>query len=135
MRINLPKHAKGFLLLVGAIFAAVGLLGLYSPVDVVSPVGLQATSVGAKNEVRAAFGGVYFLFGLYFLWSAFQAVSRRGALTAAILFLGGLAGGRILSLFVDGITVNPWIWAFGVLEVVLLAVGLLIAYNERAGRA
>lgn len=133
MRINLPRHAKGFLLLVGAIFAAVGFLALYSPVDVVSPVGLQPTSVGARNEVRAAFGGVYLLFGLYFLWASFRAALRRGALLAACLFLGGLAGGRVLSLFIDGVTVNIWIWAFGVLEVVLLAVGVWITYGERRG--
>lgn len=133
MRINLPRHAKGFLVLVGAIFGAIGLLGLYSPVDVVSPVGLQPTSVGARNEVRAAFGGVYLLFGLYFLWSAFRVSLRRGALLAACLFLGGLFGGRVLSLFVDGVTVNPWIWAFGVLEAVLLGVGLWITYREPRG--
>lgn len=131
MRINLPKHAKGFLILVGAIFAAVGFMALYSPVDVVSPVGLQPTSVGARNEVRAAFGGVYLLFGVYFLWAAFRAGLRRGALLAACLFLGGLFGGRVLSLFIDGVTVNIWIWAFGVLEAVLLGIGLWITYSER----
>lgn len=133
MRINLPKHAKGFLLLVGAIFGAVGFMALYSPVDVVSPVGLQPTSIGARNEVRATFGGVYLFFGLYFLWSAFQSMQRRGGLIAAILFLGGLVFGRVASLFIDGVTVNPWIWVFGILEVVLLAVALWIGYSERRG--
>lgn len=133
MRINLPKHAKGLLLLVGAIFAAIGLLGLYSPVDVASAFGLQAPSVGAKSEVRAVFGGVYLLFGLYFLWAAFQVSLRRAALRVSMLFLGGLVLGRVISLFADGITVNPWIWVFGMLEIVLFGVALWLGYSDSRG--
>lgn len=133
MRINLPKHTKGFLLLVGAFFTAIGALALYSPVDIASTVGLQALSVSARNEVRAIFGGVYLVFGLYFLWTAFQA-KRRPAVKVAALFLGGLLLGRVISLFADGMTVNLWIWIFSVAEAVLAGVGLWVLYTDRNGK-
>jgi len=130
LRIQLPKQAKGLLLLVGAIFAAIGVLGLYSPIDVIGATGLQAPNIGARSEVRATYGGVYLLFGLYFLWSAFRNGWRLPALRVAAVFLGGLVLGRVVSFIVDGASINPWIWVFAVIEIVLFGLSTWVVVRD-----
>ena len=55
------------------------------------------------NHVFRAMMGSYFALGIYWGLGAFFEKHWRGATYAVVFFMGGLAAGRLLSIFIDGI--------------------------------
>ncbi|MEM8764847.1 MAG: DUF4345 domain-containing protein [Bacteroidota bacterium] len=58
-----------------------------------------------KNIFRAIMG-LYIAFACYWLWALKQPKYWKGATLSNILFMGGLALGRLLSLIIDGVSVQ-----------------------------
>ncbi|EDP97528.1 DUF4345 domain-containing protein [Kordia algicida OT-1] len=55
------------------------------------------------NHVFRAIMGSYFALGIYWGYAAYFQKYWRGATYSVIFFMGGLATGRLLSIFIDGI--------------------------------
>jgi hypothetical protein len=111
-------------------FAIMGLMGLLSPVRIVSFFGTTELTTDGRNEVRAVYGG----FGLAVaavLVAALRAPTwGPGAFLAVSAALFGMAAGRLVSRAVDG-SAGRSPWLFCVVELVLGGC-LLFAYAERA---
>jgi hypothetical protein len=113
---------KVFLIIVGLNFIGVGLYNLAQPVDGASIFEIVLANVSSINEIRANYGGMHLLLGLFLIHGAFKMHIQRTALLVVALFTGGLVLGRITSLVVDG-SPNEVVWALFIVE----AVGFLVA--------
>lgn len=96
------RFAVGVLILNGLVLIGIGLGGLVAPGLLLDPVGITLNRVGPLNEIRAGYGGMHLGVGLFILWMASRPSQRRTGLTLAVLFMGGLVLGRVLSLAIDG---------------------------------
>ncbi len=123
--------AKILLIVAGLIFAAVGAISLTSPQFAVDPLGIQLTTVNSLNEIRANYGGMHLLLGLFLVAGAFRIALQKPALFLLTFFTGGLVLGRVVSLVVDGVPGNT-LWAFLILETLgcLWALTLLIKMSR-----
>lgn len=123
--------AKIFLLLAGAIFVGVGAYNLALPVDAISIFEIELRHVSSLNEIRANYGGMHLLLGLFFLYGAHAQHFRLPALLFVAVFTGGLVLGRVVSLALDG-SPNPFVWAFLALEAVGCLAGVLLFLKGKA---
>ena len=85
-------------LLIAAGFAAMGLVAIMRPYDILAQFGVEVDTVEGRNEVRAVYGG----FGLAIAAILAVAVlgdpdTRDGILVAVSIALFGMAGGRLAS--------------------------------------
>lgn len=55
------------------------------------------------NHVFRAMMGSYFALGIYWAYSVCFHTYWRGATYSVVFFMGGLAAGRLMSIFIDGI--------------------------------
>ncbi|GAM64749.1 hypothetical protein JCM19232_4441 [Vibrio ishigakensis] len=69
--------------------------------------------------------GLYLATALYWLIGAFNPKHTKGAIINLIIFMFGLAFGRILSIAVDG-NPNGVLWLYLILEFGFGVVGLLL---------
>ena len=93
---------------------------------VVLPKFLDLTVVGTdQTHIFRAIMGLYL--GMIALWivGAFRSNFSRAAVTAEIFFMLGLACGRALSIFVDGVPSVPLV-AYTIVEVAMGAWGVMI---------
>ena len=95
---------------------------LHSPEDLLGAVGIALQHPDGFSEARATYGGMHLALGTFLVAGAFDPTLRRTALVVAIAFFGGLAGGRAVSLVVDG-TPGPFVLRLFFVE----AVGALAA--------
>ncbi|MEZ4220509.1 MAG: DUF4345 domain-containing protein [Polyangiaceae bacterium] len=96
------RIARGVLALAGLVFLGVGVAFLLSPESMAAHIDLQLSSVNAKNDVRAMYGGVNAGLSLFFLACAARRSWLAAGLFAAMLCCVGLAAGRVASLVMDG---------------------------------
>jgi Domain of unknown function (DUF4345) len=96
------RTASMMLALAGGVFTIIGLSHLSVPDTMLSFHGLMPTTVSAYSDVRAGYGGLYVALGMVFLGGAARPGMRGLALLMLAAVTGGLAGGRLLSLIVDG---------------------------------
>ena len=84
-------------------------------------------------HVFRAIMGLYLMLAAFWLWASFKPELYRLAITIQILFMGGLALGRLLSIALDGMPSN--LLAFYTLsEIGMAATGLLILAKTRSGQ-
>ena len=104
------RTACMMLALAGGVFTIIGLSHLSVPQAMLSFHGLMMTTVNAYSDVRAGYGGLYVALGVVFLGGAARPGMRDLALLMLAAVTGGLAGGRLLSLIVDGApTWSAWL--------------------------
>jgi len=90
--------------LIGAFVAVTIIALLYG----VSPTWFAATFLGVTDlnlnfaHILRAIGGLYLALAAFWLYAAFNDKYRDAALLTTILFAGGLAAGRCVSLILDG---------------------------------
>jgi hypothetical protein len=107
----------------GLIMIALGTAGLLYPERVLGLLGFTvfnaSHAAAAYGEVRATYGGLFLVMGVFTLMAAMDpAANRARLLFVGLLWLGACAG-RLFGVFVDG---NPGL--FGWLAIVFeLAVG------------
>lgn len=107
------------------LFIGLGVNGLLNPVGHLAPYGLELATPGWLGEVRANYGGMHLGIGLLFALGAWRVDWQRAGLAVLLVFLGGLAVGRTLSVFVDG-TPPGFAIAFIVIEWVGAGLALLL---------
>ena len=111
---------------VGAFLVVMGLGALYNPGFIIWWIGLSIANSTASafplGEVRAVYGGLFGVIGIFTMISAIDPAANRGRLVALGCCWLGLGGGRLLGAMMDG---DPglWGWAFIVLE---LGAGALV---------
>ena len=124
---------KIFLVLVGLIFVGLGIYNLVQPVDAVAIFEIVLIKVSSINEIRANYGGMHLLIGLFFIYGALSLRFQDAALLVVALFTGGLVLGRLISLVLDG-SPNETIWVLLIVEAVgFLAAALL--FLQHPGRS
>ena len=110
--------------LIGAFVAVTIIALLYG----VSPTWFAATFLGVTDlnlnfaHILRAIAGLYLALAAFWLYAAFNDKYRDAALLTTILFAGGLAAGRCVSLILDG-QPAPVLWIYLAMEfaVVLVA--------------
>ena len=92
-----------YLLITGFIFLLFGLGALFKPIETIAfPYSLNSDNVDAKNYLRSGAGGVTVACAVVFIAAAFSATLVFSALLLAVVLMGGLLFGRMVSLALDG---------------------------------
>jgi hypothetical protein len=106
-------------------FVAVTIFGLMYGI---SPKWYAATFLNITNlnlnvaHILRALAGLYVALAAFWLYAAFNDKYRDTAILTAILFAGGLAAGRCLSLIADG-QPAPVLLFYGAAEFVVVVIG------------
>lgn len=88
--------------------------------------GFEVESLELKNMLRAIMG-LYIAFGGYWVYGIIKAKHWRTATISNVLFMGGLASGRLVSTLFDG--VSPQFMVGLILEIIFLFWGLYTLKN------
>lgn len=103
--------AAWVVLLVAALFAAMGILAIARPERILALVGIPTLTRDGRNEVRAVYGGFGLAIAALLCATPFDAGIRSGAVLAVGLALLGMAAGRLLSMLLDGAPGRyPWLF-------------------------
>ena len=130
MKILFPKILLGLL---GLAFAKTGIETLINPQAVLDQVGIVLTNTSALSSMRAVYGGMHLVFGLFCLYGIFR--NQAAALTLVILYTAGFTLGRLSGILVDG-PPNSFVitWLFTEIASGALATWALIIVIQEAGR-
>jgi hypothetical protein len=131
--------SRTIIALVGALLVGIALGGLFNPGFMLWWLGLAIANSTAPafplGEIRAVYGGLFGVIGIFTMISAIDPAANRGRLVALGCCWLGLGGGRVLGAMLDG---DPgfWGWAFIVVELVAgaLVVTLALFAGERTRR-
>lgn len=128
------NRTRAFLL-----FAAIGLTpvalsyGAMPEVSLAWLFGIDAGDVNSSHIFRAVMG-LYLGMIVFWVVGAIDSRLRLAALWSLAVFMLGLAGGRILSLVLDGFP-HPLLFTYLVLEVVIGTVGLILIRRHGTGES
>lgn len=115
--------AKIFLGLMAVAFCKVGVEALIDPQAVVSAVGIVLDNNSALSSIRAVYGGMHLVFGLFCAWGIFR--DPRLPLTLVVLYTCGFLIGRISGMIIDG-TPNEFVSTWLVTEAVSLVIAVFL---------
>lgn len=127
-----PRIATG---VVGVVTVLLGLAGLTQPLRVLAFTGFMvenaSRSAGAFGEVRATYGGVFLVLGVYTLLATVNPVAHRSRLVLLGLVWVGACAGRLFGVSVDG---SPGLfgWLSAGFELVMGGTLLLAALGASA---
>jgi Domain of unknown function (DUF4345) len=117
----------------GTIILLLGLAALVYPQRVIGFLGYAVMSpsdaAAVLGEVRATYGGLFAVMGLFTLIAAANPVANRSRLLFVGLLWLGACGGRLVGVFVDG---NPGIFGWGALAFELVVGGALVIASQAA---
>ena len=119
------KILKGFLLISGALLSFIGFSLLFMPVSFKAGGGVDvAGDINTLNDIRAS-GGLFLATGLLSILGSFiKKISYTAALISPIVFLS-VAGGRLLSIMIDGMPVEG-LFKATIVELVIGVVGVFM---------
>ena len=86
--------------------------------------GINVTEINLENILRAVMG-LYLALIVFWFIGAFKTKYREAALQSLIVFMYGLATGRIISLLIDGIP-NWLLIVYLILELLFGTLGILL---------
>lgn len=89
---------------------------------------IDLNSVDEHNVFKAVMG-LYIAFGILFILGIFDSKFWKSATVATVFLMFGLASGRILSLFSDGIPST--LFCVGILGEIILGVYALYQYKKQ----
>lgn len=114
-----------FLGLLGLAFCKTGIEALLNPQAVLSNVGIELTTAAALSSMRAVYGGMHLVFGLFCFWGIFK--NQSHALGLVTLYTTGFVLGRVISWMIDG-TPNEFVTTWLATETfsLIVSIGLLI---------
>lgn len=128
------RAAQICLAVAGLAFLIVGIGHLIVPLTMVEPMNIQLRGTNAFNEIRANYGGMHSLMGVYFLLGVFVTKSREAALVTLAIFTSGLVLGRLVSVAVDGVP-GTFIWLMLVGELIGAVIAWLLLWRGSRQRA
>jgi Domain of unknown function (DUF4345) len=106
----MKRGSQVFLALMAMAFCKVGIEALLNPQGVMDAVGITLTNPSAFSSMRAVYGGMHLVFGLFCIYGIFK--DMRTALTLIVLYTVGFTIGRISGIIVEGRPnefVNTWL--------------------------
>ena len=112
----------------GLAFVKVGIEVLIDPQAVVANVNIQLTNPSASSSMRAVYGGMHLVFGLFCFYGAFKA--RMQALGLVLLYTTGFVLGRLCGIVSDGIP-NAFVTQWLVTETVSLVIASFLFVKLR----
>ncbi len=118
-----------FLILLGLATLNIAIQAIFDPQTVMSMVDVQLGNITARNSIRAFYGSVNACFALFWIYAAFRA--QREGLLLAVLYTGGFAIGRLLSIAMDGM---PGAFAMQWLVVETVFAGVAVFLLARTNR-
>ena len=119
------RYQKSFLIVVAAILIPIALsYGLAPEISLSFLFGIEEININLKNMLRSVMG-LYLAMATFWVVGAFNQSFRRAALLSLIVFMLGVAGGRIISIVFDGIP--HWLLImYTISELVIAAIGLAL---------
>lgn len=119
----LKRITQVFLALMGLAFCKAGLEAMLTPQSVLSNVGIELTNASALSSMRAVYGGMHFVFGLFCFWGIFKTLQEP--LKLVILYTAGFILGRLISWSADG-TPNSFVITWLITEAFSLTVSIVL---------
>ncbi|WP_226623033.1 DUF4345 domain-containing protein [Brucella anthropi] len=119
-----------FLALSALVFFVIGASIFRDPFIGMAGTELQPLTVSAFNEVRANYGGLQIAIGLMLLNGAFRTHWRRQALWISVAVTGGLLGGRLISIGIDGLP-NTFTAGLVWLEAIATIIATVLLWRTR----
>ncbi|MFZ2905408.1 MAG: DUF4345 domain-containing protein [Cyclobacteriaceae bacterium] len=126
MKTLFPKILLGLL---GIAFCKTGIETLINPHAVLAQVGIVLDNASALSSMRAVYGGMHLVFGLFCFYGIFR--NPQAPLVLVILYTTGFVLGRLSGIIVDGAP-NAFVMTWLITEVVsgTLAAGALVLANK-----
>jgi hypothetical protein len=116
---------KAYLTMASVAVTIIALLYGISPAWYASTfLGIADLNLNVAHILRAV-TGLYLALAAFWLYSAFNDKYRNTAVLTTILFAGGLAVGRCVSLIVDG-QPAPVLLVYGAMEIAVVIAGYLV---------
>jgi hypothetical protein len=117
-----------FLGLMGLAFCKTGIEAMIDPQAVMTNVGIVLNTTSALSSMRAVYGGMHFVFGLFCIWGIVK--NAEMPLTLVVLYTVGFTIGRISGIVVDGAP-NEFVTTWLATEVVSLIVAATLLYFSK----
>ena len=130
MNMLFPKILLGLL---GIAFCKTGIETLINPQAVLAQVGIVLDNVSALSSMRAVYGGMHLVFGVFCFYGIFR--NPEAPLALIVLYVTGFVLGRFSGIFIDG-KPNPFVLTWLITEIVsgLLATWALIILGKSSRR-
>lgn len=124
------RIAQVFLSIMALAFCKVGVEALFTPQAVLANVGIVLDNTSALSSMRAVYGGMHLVFGLFCLWGVFK--KQVGPLLLVSLYASGFVIGRCAGILLDG-KPNEFVttWLLTELFSLIVSVGLLMAMQRK----
>ena len=121
-----------FLGLMGLAFCKTGIGSLIDPQSVMDNVGIVLNNSSADSSMRAVYGGMHLVFGLFCIYGIFS--NAKTALLLVALYTAGFTTGRISGIIVDGMP-NQFVITWLITEIMCgsVAVWLIFRHYARQG--
>lgn len=120
----LHRSTQLFLGLMALAFCKVGIETMVNPIPVLANVGIDLNTVSALSSMRAVYGGMHFVFGIFCFYGIFKNTSA--ALGLVVLYTLGFVVGRVSGIIMDG-QPNEFVLTWLITESVsLLIAGFLL---------
>lgn len=97
---TVKRISQVFLGLLALAFCKTGIEALFNPQAVLANVGIDLNNAAALSSMRAVYGGMHLVFGLFCAWGLFK--NQSAALLLVILYTSGFVAGRVMSWAADG---------------------------------
>ncbi len=97
---TVKRISQVFLGLLALAFCETGIEALFNPQAVLANVGIDLNNAAALSSMRAVYGGMHLVFGLFCAWGIFK--NQSAALLLVILYTSGFVAGRVMSWAADG---------------------------------
>ena len=122
------RISQFFLGLMALAFSKTGIETLLDPQAVMNNVGIVLDNASAESSMRAVYGGLHLVFGLFCIYGIFK--DPQQSLLLVALYTLGFTIGRVSGILTGG-TPNAFVTTWMITEVVcgLIAGGLLLRLN------
>lgn len=127
---TVKRISQVFLGLLALAFCKTGIEALFNPQAVLANVGIDLNNAAALSSMRAVYGGMHLVFGLFCAWGIFK--NQSAALLLVILYTSGFVAGRVMSWAADG-TPNEFVvtWlATETFSLVICTTLFLLLHNQ-----
>lgn len=112
-----------FLGLLALAFCKTGIEALLNPQAVLANVGIELTTIAGLSSIRAVYGGMHLIFGLFCCWGIFK--NQSYALILVLLYTAGFVLGRSISWAVDGLP-NDFVFTWFITETFSLGASIIL---------
>ena len=124
----IQRSTQIFLGLMALAFCKVGIETLFNPVSVLANVGIELNNSSALSSMRAVYGGMHLVFGLFCGYGIFK--QSQAALGLVTLYTLGFIIGRVSGIFADG-EPNEFVVTWLITEIIsFLIAGFLLVRSK-----